>query len=227
MDEVDGLHHTVAHAVVVSGASPITPAAARFIPRDALVIAADSGWDRAREIGLRPQVLVGDMDSIPSGSLDEATSSGATIIRHATDKDFTDIELALAHAASRSRRVTLISGGGGRLDHAFAEILALTSSHLRGCRVDALIGAARVHVVNNGSSTTIDARVGSILSLVAVGGPAHRTTLTGCKWNVSNATFTPHESRGVSNVVTTTPVSLSVGDGCIVAIEPFYLEETS
>lgn len=224
-----GSHATrgdVAHVVVMSGGHRLHPAAVASIPSDALIVAADSGWDRAVELGVRPHVVVGDMDSIFPASLRDAEGSGVTIVRHPVDKDFTDLELALVYAASRSSRITVLSGGGGRLDHAFAEIMALTSPQLRKCTVDAIVGTARVHVAHEESPLTLALEAGTIISLAAIGARAIGVSLTGCKWNLLNESLSPYESRGLSNVVTATPMSLTVTAGHIAVFEPFFLKET-
>ena len=216
----------VAHVVVVSGGQLIQSGALAMVPPDALVVAADSGWDRAIELGIRPHVLVGDMDSISPSSLRDAEDSGVTIVRHPVDKDFTDLELALAYATSRSFRITVLSGGGGRLDHAFAEITTLTSPQLRACTVDAIVGTARVHVAHEESPLTLALDAGTVVSLAAIGAGAIGVSLTGCKWNLADESLSPYESRGLSNVVTTTPMSLTVTAGHIAVIEPFFITET-
>lgn len=216
----------VAHVVVVSGGQPIQPGALAMIPPDALVVAADSGWDRALELGIRPHVLVGDMDSISAEALRDAESSGVLIVQHPVDKDFTDLELALTYATSRGSRITVLSGGGGRLDHAFAEITALTSPQLRECTVDAIVGTARVHVAHEESPLTLGLEPGTVFSLVAIGARAIGVSLTGCRWELTEESLSPDESRGLSNVVESTPVVLTVTAGHIAVIEPFFITET-
>ena len=73
------------------------------------VIAADSGYDTALRLGIRPDVIVGDFDS---------TSLRAELIGKGynpcpADKDETDAELAIMH----SSEYDLIGGGEGRIDH--------------------------------------------------------------------------------------------------------------
>lgn len=89
------------------------------------VIAADSGADTAHAYGIRPDFVLGDMDSI-SGSRVLRGITEDKIRRFARDKDFSDTELALLCARemlggeARSGRVTLVGGDGGRIDHLLA-----------------------------------------------------------------------------------------------------------
>ena len=105
------------------------------------VVAADSGLETlmryqsffSRQRGcFSPSHIVGDMDSISDKSL-LASFSKAKVELSPQDKDFSDTELALYKLAENGRtkndRVTLIGGGGGRVDHLFA-IFDIFSTYL-------------------------------------------------------------------------------------------------
>jgi hypothetical protein len=124
--------HTV---VVVSGGADLDLVAVEAVAGADRVVAADGGLDHALAAGLRPDVLVGDLDSVSAAGLDWATANIA-IERHPVDKVATDTELALSCAAAmRPRRVTLVAGGGDRLDHAIAAIGALGQEALGGIEI--------------------------------------------------------------------------------------------
>ena len=86
----------------------------------ALLAAADSGLSAAENAGLKPDWIIGDMDS-----LDDPARLSAyppeRVIRHAADKDYTDTELAFLHLSEKGcDEIWIIGGGGGRIDHLFA-----------------------------------------------------------------------------------------------------------
>ncbi|MCC6189725.1 MAG: thiamine diphosphokinase, partial [Anaerolineales bacterium] len=72
---------------------------ARSDPR--LIIAADGGLRYAARFGLHPDVLIGDLDSVPEAAIQAAQDAGALILRHKVEKDETDLELALIEAVQR------------------------------------------------------------------------------------------------------------------------------
>ena len=88
--------------------------------KDALTLAADSGLLAAEAAGLRPDWVVGDMDSL--GDETRLLSYPAhRVIRHPADKDHTDTELALSLLWEKGcGDVWIIGGGGGRIAHTFA-----------------------------------------------------------------------------------------------------------
>ena len=92
------------------------------LPKPDLVIAADSGYDYAVRLGFRVDVLVGDMDSISNTEVPDHV----IIERHPTDKDASDLDLALELVLREApERVVIVGGAGGRGD------LRSSGNHLR------------------------------------------------------------------------------------------------
>lgn len=83
------------------------------------VIAADSGLKTASDFGIKPNLIVGDFDSVERSLLQKfASALKENFIR---DKDYSDTELALKTAKQRGfEKVVLLGGGGGRIDHLFS-----------------------------------------------------------------------------------------------------------
>jgi thiamine pyrophosphokinase len=87
--------------------------------KDALFIAADSGFQAALNAGVKPDWIIGDMDSLEDLSPLSAWPP-ERVIRYEHDKDFTDTELAFSLAMEKGcDDIWLIGGGGGRIDHLF------------------------------------------------------------------------------------------------------------
>ena len=86
------------------------------------VICADGGWDIATELGILPNLLIGDFDSIKSPLPD-----GIETIKFLPEKDYTDLDLAIRTAVEKGySHLTVIGGIGGRLDHTIANIQLLS-----------------------------------------------------------------------------------------------------
>jgi len=185
-------------------------------PHD-IVIAADSGLDLAEAMGLEVALVVGDMDSVSAGALARAEKRGVSIERHPTAKDMTDLELAMA-AALRScpASIHVIVGSGGRVDHAIANLMVLASPRWEATRVTATVGESRLWVIHD--SAVLDLRPGEPLSLLPIGGPAAGLRTSGLEWELRDDILSPWAAKGVSNVVKSSPVKISVGGGVVVAI---------
>ena len=74
----------------------IAPAIDHIINPAAIIICADGGTLHALALGLTPNLIVGDIDSLPADVQDEMTALGVEIQRHPVKKDQTDLELALS-----------------------------------------------------------------------------------------------------------------------------------
>jgi thiamine pyrophosphokinase len=87
------------------------------------VIAADRGAEYCLAAGIRPDLVVGDMDSVSPSVLRELSEAGTTLKRHAPEKDETDTRLALDEAlAMGGRSIEILAGTGSRIDHSLANI---------------------------------------------------------------------------------------------------------
>ena len=109
----------------------------RLRPTDAddrLVIAADGGLLKAAAAGVKPDVVVGDFDSVPAGAVEAAEADGVEVIRYPTSKDESDTELAVREAIRRGATDVEIAGalGGQRIDHTLANLLLLASVDIGG-----------------------------------------------------------------------------------------------
>lgn len=104
----------------IGGAGPEPGQIRKIIKSGDLVCAADSGLDAAMAAGVRPDGIVGDMDSISDPALLGEFPPGV-VEKHPVDKDETDTELGIRWLKRGGcRRISIIGGGEGRLDHTLA-----------------------------------------------------------------------------------------------------------
>lgn len=210
------------HTLIFIGGDPPHPNVRQQLPTDAFVIAADSGYAHAIAMGFVPNELVGDMDSISTVDLTDARDSNILISQFPTNKDLTDTEIAIASALVRhSSHITVVSGGGDRFDHVLGMVHSLASS-VGTVATTLFIGTARVSYVSYTKEFRLDTQPRDIVSLIPLGGSTIVTT-TGLQWELDHDTLQSFASRGVSNVATGETVSISVTDGLLAVIEPFFI----
>ncbi len=206
-------------AVVFAGGDPVPARWALELPGAAFVIAADSGLRNAAVLGRRPDLVVGDLDSADPADVEEAVAGGAEVERHPRAKDRTDLELALLAALDRgARHVTVVGGGGGRVDHFLAGGLLLASPELAELDLQAFVGDARLVVIR--TSHRFTGEPGSLLSLLAVGGPAFGVRTRGLRFALHGETLDPGSTRGISNEIEDRSAEVALDAGVILAIQP-------
>jgi thiamine pyrophosphokinase len=205
--------------VVVAGGSAPGRRAVEAIPAGAPVIAADSGADHALALELPVELAVGDFDSATPAALDALAARGTRVERHPPAKDATDLELALRAAlALEPRRILVIGGTEGRLDHLLGELLILGIDELERVEVDAALGDAFVHVIRG--ERTVQGTEGEVLSLFALHGPATGIQTEGLAYPLRGETLIPGSSRGISNRFSAPEARISLESGLLLAVRP-------
>lgn len=206
-------------ALVVANGEPPSPALLRELAGQAdMVVAADGGIDKALAAGLHVDAVVGDLDSASEAA--RSLMSPAAVFR-STAPDRTDLEKAVAFAIARGCDVVEIAAaGGGRADHALANLSVLKV--FRGqARVTILDDQFEVSLVE--AAATIDAPPGTIVSLVAIGRCTGVTT-HGLRWDLTAHTldFSP---LGVHNEVALPPATVSVLEGDLLLFRGRWIEK--
>jgi thiamine pyrophosphokinase len=211
-------HNTV---LVITGGAPLDDAAVRAAAGAGRVVAADGGLDHALAAGIRPDVLVGDLDSISAAGLEWATAN-IPVERHPTDKAATDTELALSCAAAIAPdRVVLLAGRGDRLDHGIAALGALGGDALAAVpAVEGWWGSDHVLVVRPARAVELTEPSGTTFSLLALHGGCRGVSVTGSRWPLVGADLAPMSGLGVSNEVAEPPCRVEVVAGVLTVIIP-------
>lgn len=189
------------------------------VPEGALVIAADVGLAEANRLGVAVDLLVGDLDSVDPVDLEAFEGAGGEVRRHHENKDATDLELAITDAiVAGAGRIVVVGGDRGRLDHLLANAVLLASPRHAAVEVDAIFGATRLHVVRG--RRELVGVPGELISLFALGGPAHGVRAEGVRWPLDGAVLEPGSSLGVSNRFVTERALIEVRDGVVLAVRP-------
>lgn len=207
-------HHA---AIVLLGGAANRTVDFGELPTNAHVIAADSGVELADILGLRVNTLIGDMDSIHPTSLAALSALDIEVITHSTDKDATDAELALLHAARLgAERLLVLGTGGGRLDHQLSLFSVLFLEELRLVSIEVRLGGSRAHAIRDGGSLSVRCDVGSIVGLVPFGGDVHGVSTRGLQWALHDDSLVVSASRGASNRAIDDEIQVSVRSGRLI-----------
>lgn len=179
------------------------------------LIGVDGGAARLRALGLNPDIVTGDFDSLSNEARAELADAGA-IIFPTPDQDYTDLDKALAYCldALAVREIRVFGALGGRLDHTFAALSALVKHGSRAdVRLADEIGEARL--VHNRLTLSGDDLPGRVVSLIALG-PVTGVWIRGVRWPLSGETLAPGIRDGTSNEVIANAVEIEVGSGDLI-----------
>ncbi len=205
--------------IFVNGEFDHPEAARRLVRPDDLIIAADGGAEYALSIGVTPYVLVGDLDSISAQDLDHVTSAGGEIVRFPTQKDETDLELALKYAArAGATEIVILAALGGRLDQTLANLFLMASPALSGVDVRVVAGKQEAFLIRAGQEVVVRGEPGDTLSLIPLGSDAEGVTVQGVTWPLDDDTLRFGLARGVSNELTEKRARISLRRGCLLCV---------
>jgi thiamine pyrophosphokinase len=176
------------------------------------VIAADGGYSHLEKLGIKPDLLLGDFDSL------EHLPDFGNIIRLPMEKDDTDMFSAVKTGLSLGYRTFVLYGGvGGRLDHTLANIQTVAYLSTVGA-AGYLVGEGRIITAVTDSELFFDGEQSGIISVFCHGSEAQGVDLKGLKYPLKDALLTSTMPLGVSNEFTGKPSSVSVKKGTLIVI---------
>lgn len=205
MAEQDNAPKKRVRCVWVLAASPFwTPTDLGHLPAPDALIAADGGSGLAAQLGLTPDLVIGDLDSSDPSLIETLQQAGARLDRYKHETKWeTDTELAaLAALEMGAETIILLGAAGARLDHTLANVLLLTHPRLAPVDVRLVDGRQTLLLAKPGKWNALPARVGDTVSLLPIGGQANGVRTEGLEYPLDREALLPGRGRGVSNIVT-------------------------
>lgn len=187
------------------------------ITENDFIVCVDGGLEHALELGLQPQLLIGDFDSARSDNVQAASAVGIERITHPTNKDASDLELTLEELQQRKFKEVLLLGiSGGRTDHGLFNWM-LPALKSRTYRLRLLDETVDAHVVSRAHSFKSIIEPGCLISLLPLREVAGVTT-GGLEYALNNASIKPGSTFGLSNVVSKKNVTVNVSGGVLLVM---------
>ena len=179
-----------------------------------LYICADGGAENAKNLGITPDYIVGDLDSIKKSSLNEFKNKEKIEIIKDTNQDKTDLELAIDLASKFEPEEIIIFGAlGNRIDHTLANIYCLDKIK-SGIKAKIIDDKTSIELVKD--STEISGKKDDIVSIIPISNISN-LKYSGFKWNVENLDTAPCWF-GISNKLKGKKASISFSNGKILLI---------
>ena len=182
-----------------------------------LGIAADGGARHFLQAGLLPHIAIGDFDSLPAPMLAELEARGVRIRRYSSQKDETDLELALLYAVEREvRRIVVLAALGGRPDQHLANLQLLTHPRLATVDVRMLHAGWEVFAVH--SSARLRGLPGQTVSLLPMSERVEGIVTEGLYYPLHDEALLLGPARGVSNVMTSQHAGVTIRSGILLVM---------
>ncbi len=185
-------------------------------PKDYL-ICADGGARYALELGLKPNIILGDFDSLTPELQQSLKGKEIEWIAYEKEKDETDSELALKHALEKGYTTILIFGMfGSRIDHMLTNFFAIDILAKNNIDVTIIEGQKEIKVITK--HTIFHGKKGDLLSLIPLKEDAKKVTTKNLHYPLHDEDLLFGYSRGISNVFTKDTAEISLTNGSLLVI---------
>jgi len=172
------------------------------------VVAVDGGICNCQQMGVTPNIIIGDLDSAPPELLQHYSDVPQKLFP--ADKDKTDLELAIEEAASQGmERIVIFGALERRMDHSVYN-LHLLRRHPGLLSIESEYET--LFVIDH--TMEVPCQQGQTISLIPLGGPVQGVTTKGLKWELNNATFN-RDFMSISNICLSNSFLVEVQSGDI------------
>ena len=197
--------------VIISGGNfPNQAILNKYITKNSYIICADSGFDALANTNIKPNLCVGDMDSVKSSLIGQITQI------YPKNKNKTDTEIAIDIAIEkRATEVILLGCSGNRLDHTLSNInmlKILLAHNINGKMID-----SNNIIMLCDSQVQIQPAKHYYCSLIPLNDCTGITT-SGLKYPLRDENLSSKTSRGISNEFNSSSAKITVKSGLLLVI---------
>ena len=203
--------------IFANGELPDLTKARGLLHDDDYIICADGGTRHALAMGVRPGLVVGDMDSIGQVNWRELEKTGVPVEIFPRDKNETDLELAIKRAIElQPGHLVVIAALGGRIDQLLGNIALLPDPRLSAFDVRFDDGVEELFICRD--QAQVHGRSGDLVSLIPWGDPVRGIQTQGLKWMLSNETLYSEKTRGISNEMLHETALIRISSGNLLVV---------
>ena len=200
--------------IFANGSLPNLEKARSLIRPDDFILCADGGTRHALALGLTPNVVIGDLDSVTEEERRKMKEMRVEIVEFSRDKNETDLELAINHALTLNpESIFILAALGGRMDQTLANIALLSNSSLVTRNLKITDGVEEIFFCRD--QAKVEGRSGDIVSLIPWQGEVTGVFTENLRWHLHYETLFPDKTRGISNEMTADVATVSIKSGLL------------
>jgi len=180
-----------------------------------LIVCADSGAEHARKLAIMPHVIIGDLDSVSTETINYFKERNCEIVRN-PDQYSNDFEKTLIYLLEKSQKSVFVFGmTGGRTDHTLANFSVMLRYTDRFASIIAFeLNAEHKFLTTTKNYCSIDCEIGTTISLTPFG-EANGITTENLQYPLSDEAMRLGVREGLSNLATGSPVSIKISTGSL------------
>ncbi|EIW01047.1 thiamine diphosphokinase [Thermoanaerobacter siderophilus] len=184
-----------------------------------MVICADGGANHAYQMKIKPDLIIGDFDSIKEEILEFYENEGVRIEKFPPMKDETDTQLAMLKAIELGATdVTFIGVIGERFDHSYANLSLLLYLLNRNIKGKIVNEKNEIYLINK--FIEVEGKKGELLSLLPYSKEVKGIYTKGLFYGLSGQSMDLEMPYGISNVFTEDKATIEIEEGLLLVIKP-------
>lgn len=201
--------------IFANGELPNPEKARTLIQPTDFIICADGGTRHALTLGLIPNLIIGDMDSLPE-TFDISAFDGEMRV-FPKDKNETDLELAINHTMTLDpKEIIVVAALGGRIDQTLANISLLTNFQHATFDMKLSDGVEEIFLCND--QVVVKGKSGDVISLIPWQGNVEGVTTQNLKWKLNHEILFFDKTRGISNEMISDFAKITITKGLLLVI---------
>ncbi|MEN8171723.1 MAG: thiamine diphosphokinase [Chloroflexota bacterium] len=186
---------------------------------DDYLIAVDGGASHYLRIGLNPDVVLGDFDSLPERDRIHLINNEVEVIAFPARKDEIDLELGLFHALERgASEVHIYAALGGRWDMTIANMCLLSHPKFSALEMHIIDGPQEIRILRGGEQMILEGEIGDTVSLIPLQEDAHGITTNGLEYPLKGGTLRLGATKGISNQLNFLRGAVSLEKGALLVV---------
>ena len=185
------------------------------------ILVADSGMEFMKRAGIKPNMIIGDFDSVCHDTLAYFKACPDIIFKELNPiKDDTDTEFAIRQAIELgAKEITILGATGTRLDHVFGNVALLGIGLEKQVDIQMVDAHNRIRMIDKPIRLAKSQVFGNFVSLLPFFGEVTGVTLKGFKYPLENFTMVAFSSLGISNEIVKEEAEILFEDGILLVIE--------
>lgn len=184
----------------------------KSISKGSFLIAVDGGLDHILKIGKKPDIVIGDLDSLDENSKRYLNENDIKVEKFPSDKDYTDLELAIYLAKEQNiKNLEIFGATGTRLDHSFGNLMLLKK--INKLNINGKLIDLNNEVYYTDSELTIEKRENYFLSIIALNPEGIIADLEGLKYSKKAINILQTDTLGISNEIISDKGKINILEG--------------
>lgn len=184
------------------------------IELNGLIVAADGGANYLQSQNIKPDLIIGDLDSISSSA--QAEFKAEKTMKYSADKDFSDTELAIKYCRENDYDdITIVNATGEELSHTLANIFII-EKYLDNCKFHLYNKNSYVHYITDELSYKTE--VGNGISLIPLTEAVLVEKTDGLQYALQEEKLYRASSRGISNRAEKNNIFIKLKSGILLLV---------